>query len=104
VGTAISSHKSSDAGAAEAVYRFLRRFGEVEYFKPSTTAKGPKMFATALFTQREAAIAAIAAINSHINSDLRELELSAARIVSIKYNVPADLGDAIQAELESFSK
>jgi len=98
------SHKLTEEKAVLAIHTILKDIGQVDYFKCDNPTEGSnKMHATASFTTREAALEAVAKLNDSDQKLLKDVKFSIKRQISIKYNIPVDLADAVREELDSLS-
>lgn len=89
----------------KAIHKALRGVGEVDYFHRHDLIEGSRtMHATASFVYRDAAIKAVEKLNDSDKTLFKACKLSVKRMLSIKYNIPIDLADAIREDLELLSE
>jgi len=99
------THTLSDERSGETVKEILQNQGTLEYFKCHPCVAGSNSIrATASFTNRETAIRTEEVLNGSKVEALGNIKLSVKHQLSVKYNIPHSMGEALKNPLEQIQE
>jgi hypothetical protein len=90
----------SDARASENVEALLRTKGGLESFQWHVLPGNSKIKASATFTDRDEAAEAVRSLNNTLVESLGDTKLFVSHVVSVKYNVPNAIIEAINGDID----
>lgn len=94
------SHNLSNTEAANLVKELLNESGELESFQFQIISGSNKVRASATFFDREGAINALKALHNKKVPRLGNSNLFVSNVVSVKFNIPISILDALKLELD----
>jgi hypothetical protein len=98
------THDYSDSEAAEIVRGVLQSKGELESFHHQSIPGSNKVKATATFVDRDNAAEAVSVLHNTYVDALGKTKIFINHVVSVKYNVPTSISDALKVELDKLIK
>jgi hypothetical protein len=94
------SYPLSDTETSENIKSLLRRKGVLESFQWHVLPGNSKIKATATFTDRDEAAEAVRSLNNTALRSLGNTKLFVGHVISVKYNVPNAIMDAINRDID----